>query len=270
MSNTIRQIAGKVKRVLLSTIIRDKTPETIRREQAIKLGRKMRLRKNGFIFRCDNLKPSFFIPLYKEDYIQQRILTEKKYYEYENLNYICKEWENGKVLNSINNGCILDIGTNIGNHTLYFFFECGIKKAICFEPIKSTFDILHKNVEINGLNEKVELHNVAVGEDSGRSSVSHYDKTNIGSTQISLKEDGEIPVISIDSLNISDEIKLIKIDVEGFELNVIKGCIGTIKRYKPYIMIEIQNENLDFIVSELSKFGYDYIKLGGYNYFFFT
>lgn len=242
----------------------------IRKKAARRIGRKIHLKKNNYIFCCDSISAKFYLPMYKTDYIQQRILTERKYYEKGNLDFICKKWENGKVGIDIKNGCVLDIGTNIGNHTLYFFNEVGISKAFCFEPIDSTFDILRKNIELNHLEEKVVLRNVAVGESEGLSSVKFYDKENIGSTQITTNENGNIPTISIDSLHIKDNVKLVKIDVEGFETNVIRGAIKTIEKYKPYIMIEIQNENFYYIKSELSKFGYDYMNLEGINYFFFV
>ena len=260
-TNKLKSILGYPKQV---------DPNKIRKKEARKIGKKLHLKKNNYIFCCDSIGAKFYLPMYETDYIQQRILTEKKYYEKDNLDYICKNWENGKVGNDIKNGCILDIGTNIGNHTLYFFNEAKISKAICFEPINSTFDILCKNIKLNHLEEKVDLRNMAVGEHNGLSSVKFYDKENIGSTQIAINKNGDIPIISIDSLHIEDNIKLVKIDVEGFETNVIRGAINTIRKNKPYIMIEIQDENFDFIKSELKKLGYDYMNLGGINYFFFV
>lgn len=246
------------------------SPEEIRREQALVMGKQLKLSEHDFIFHCTNLKPRFYLPLYKTDYIQQRILTEKTYYEYDALNFICKEWKDGIVQRSIQNGCILDIGANIGNHTLYFFFECDIDCAYCFEPIPSTYNILQKNIAINGLGGKTTLINAAVGANEGVASVSHYDEANIGSTQISLSESGTIPVKSIDSIGIKEHIDLIKIDVEGFEIKVIEGCLNTIERDRPYIMIEIQNENFDRIIELLSPMGYQYHQLNIVNYLFFA
>lgn len=232
-------------------------------------GRRLKLKKNNYVFHCDELKPTFYLPLYETDYIQQRILTEKCYYESSNLNYICHDWSNGQIGNSIAGNCVLDIGANIGNHTLFFFFECGINKAYCFEPVSSTFNILSKNISLNGLSDKVVLLNTAVGADEGSARIAHFDEANIGSTQIALEKVGTIPVISIDSLNIEDCIKLIKIDVEGFEVEVIRGCIKTIEQYKPYIMVEIQEENFETVESLLLPFGYQYVHIGFLNYLFY-
>lgn len=232
-------------------------------------GRQFKLKKNNYIFHCEELKPLFYLPLYRTDYIQQRIITEKCYYENANLNYICHKWGGGRIGNDIENKCVLDIGANIGNHTLFFFFECKIKKAYCFEPVTSTFNILSKNIILNGLSDKVELINAAVGAEKSTASIVHYDETNIGSTQIALGGNGKIPVVSIDSLTFDDDIKLIKIDVEGFELFVLNGCLQTIAKYKPYIMVEIQEANFKTVESLLSQHGYRHIHLDNLNYLFF-
>lgn len=248
---------------------RNQDSEMQRKMKSLAMGRKFHLEKNGYIFECSTLKPKFYLPLYKTDYIQQCILTEGNYYESLNLDYICKKWNNGKIGQTLKDGCILDIGANIGNHTLYYFFECGIKEAICFEPINSTYNILKRNVEINNIAKFTTLIKSAVGAFNGTGTVAHYDLNNIGSTQISIDETGTIPIVSVDSMDISSNIILVKIDVEGFERNVIEGCIETLKKHKPYIMIEIQSENFEYISNELSKIGYHYLQLTGINYLFY-
>lgn len=264
----IRRVHRKICK-LLHINIGGINPEKQRKKEALRIGRKINLKNNGYIFRQASLKPAFYLPLYKTDYIQQRILTENNYYESENLNYICNVWNNGQVSNEIATKTILDIGANIGNHTLFFFYECGIDKAYCFEPMMSTFEILQKNIEINNLGNKTQLINHAVGKSACKASITHYDKRNIGSTQIAIDATGTIPVVSIDSMNIQDDVKLIKIDVEGFEVNVIEGCLETIEKYKPYILIEIQNENFNAINTLLSQLDYHYEKLNIVNYFYY-
>lgn len=265
----IKRIIRKSRKIL-SRYQRNEDPAKERKKKACILGRKLRLKKNNYIYRNNALKPLFYLPFYRNDYIQQTILTEGTYYEIESLDFVFKEWENGRARKNVKGGCVLDIGANIGNHMLYFFFECEIKHAYCFEPIESTYNILKRNVEINNLENKVTLINSAVGASESLASVSFYDKTNIGATKISLENDGPIPVVSIDSLHVQDSIKLIKIDVEGFEKEVIEGCKETIAENKPYILIEIQPENFDCINMKLNDLGYQYIWLNGINYFFFV
>lgn len=267
-NNYIKKIIRRLRKVLF---LREKRQDYVKilRKKSLDEGKKQRLKHSGYIFKCNTLKPMFYLPLYKEDYIQQRILTEKNYYEYDDLDFICKRWNGGIVSQTIKDGCIVDIGANIGNHTLYFFFECEIKNAICFEPVESTYNTLQRNMEINGVVQNVTLINGAVGASVGTARISHYDISNTGSTKVTLDNTGEIFVVSIDSMSIEDDIKLVKIDVEGFEKNVIEGCMETLGKHKPYIMIEIQPENFDSISHELSKMSYRYIHINKFNYLFY-
>lgn len=162
-----------------------------------------------------------------------------------------------------------DIGANIGNHTLYFILECGAACGYAFEPVKDTFNILHKNIEINNLTDQTKLYNVGIGEKAGKSNIVRYDKDNIGGTALEISETGDIPIISVDSLEISMEIALIKIDTEGFEVNVIKGLLHTIKKYHPYIMIEIQKENFGTIKKLMYQLDYKYEKINDLDYIFY-
>lgn len=232
-----------------------------------------RIKLKNYTFTFPEIKPKFYLPFYQNDYIQKRIYQSHNYFEIDNLDYVCKKWRNGIIGKRIQGKSILDIGTNIGNHTLYFFFECQINGSYNFEPVESTLDILKKNIHLNNLSKKVHIYNVAVGQTEGKANVSSYNKDNIGATKIAPSENGSIQVISIDSLNIQETIGLVKIDVEGFEINVLKGMLSTLKKNNPYILIEITNENFNEAYSILSKIGYSYIKIDSFesyaDYLFF-
>ena len=77
------------------------------------------------------------------EYVQKKIYYEKDYYERDILDEIKK--------NIPSNSVILDIGANIGNHTVFFCKECNAKKVYAFEPVSITFEILQKNIAINNL-----------------------------------------------------------------------------------------------------------------------
>ncbi|OWV05680.1 hypothetical protein B7993_07190 [Fibrobacter sp. UWH3] len=218
----------------------------------------LKMKKNGFIFRHNNLKPAFYLPYYKKDYIQKKIISEKNYYEFSYLKDIIFNPENGPLISKISQKCILDIGANIGNHTLFFLLECNASKVICFEPIKDTFRILKKNIEINNLTSKTELNNFALGAKTDVASISYYSKENIGSTSLKSDSCGNINISSLDDLHIQDEIAFIKIDVEGFELEVVKGMRNTLVKNHPSLMIEIRHTLFKDVNCILEENGYKY------------
>ena len=215
---------------------------------------------NRYILHGVNGKSSLYLPYFRSDYIQQTIYKTVNYFEKDNLDFVCKKWNNGIISERIKNTCILDIGCNIGNHTLYYLNEGNAKFVHCFEPIEDTYRILCKNICLNKLENKTKIYNVGVGASSSMACISHYDKKNIGGTSIKIADDGDIPVISIDSLKIAN-IGLIKIDVEGFELNVLKGMTQTLKQEHPFVTIEIRDSNFEEAKGIFSNFGYQYVEI---------
>ena len=216
---------------------------------------------NGYIFRIRDINSIFYLPLVKKDYIQKEIVRTQNYYERENLDFVCKKWNEGIIGKTIESTYVLDVGANIGNHSLYYLNECKAKGVICFEPVKNTFNILKKNIEINKLNDRAKLYNVAVGCESGRAVVGQYDINNIGGTTIELNNDGNIDVVSVDNLGIQDKIGMIKMDVEGFELSALKGMYKLIERDKPFLIVEIRDKNYPDVMKMIEGLGYKYYEL---------
>ena len=123
---------------------------------------------------------------------------------------------------------ILDIGAWVGTWSMAMNQYCG--RVIAFEP-----DSLHYECLVKNTSDDIETHQLAVGAEQKMISLSEDDFTQsrrvIG--------DGTIPMINIDSLGLED-IDLIKIDVEGCEMEVLKGAENTLKNIQ-YIMIELNN-----------------------------
>ena len=104
------------------------------------------------------------------------------------------------------------------------------------------------------------LFNVGVGESHGTGQIANYSKENTGMSQLKISNDGSIPIIAIDDIKFDFVISFVKIDVEGFELSVVKGMLGTIKKYKPTLFIEIRNQFFEDICKHLMPVGYKYLK----------
>ena len=144
-------------------------------------------------------------------------------------------------LRTMRKSTMLDIGANIGNHSIYFsrFFE----KVIAFEPNPKIYRLLEinteemPNVEVknHGLSEKKEVLDFSV------------DKANWGGSRI-ICEDAEsdapasikVNVESLDDVlnDRASQIELMKIDVEGHEFSVLQGAKKTLEKHKPTILFE--------------------------------
>ena len=212
----------------------------------------------------------FFLEHISLDFLlfQKEILFNNRYYEDSYLFYATKVFKNRKKLDG---KTILDIGANIGNHSIYFAKECNAAKVISFEPISKTFEILKRNIELNNLQNIIIPYNWGIGDTYSHALASEYNLSNIGGTSLHNAYNGEIETYSIDELNIDENIALIKIDVEGFEEKVIRGALKTIEKNMPMIMVEAwENSNTIFsIIGMLYKLGYDFKQIDTDNYIFY-
>jgi len=141
-----------------------------------------------------------------------------------------------------------DVGANVGAYTLLAAGEIGAK-TISVEPIPSTFKYLSDNIAINGLAEKVQPLNIGLGNDSR---IMKFTKSL--DTVNHVATDSETDTIDV-AIKRMDDISsliptLIKIDVEGFETEVLKGAKNI-----------LSNQNLKAVIIELNGSGNRY----GYN-----
>lgn len=126
----------------------------------------------------------------------------------------------------------IDIGANVGSYTLLASGICGAKST-AIEPIQSTFELLNKNVLLNNLQNKVVLYNAGAGAALGNLVfTTDQDTTNhviIDDKQLLEGNIINVPILTIDTLIIPNTPSLIKIDVEGFETEVLKGMSATLR-----------------------------------------
>jgi FkbM family methyltransferase len=121
-----------------------------------------------------------------------------------------------------------DIGANVGSYTI---LASGVSKAesVSVEPVTSTFINLKNNVAVNNLESKVRLFNAGVGDKPGKLYFTrNHDTVNhvLAGQQPVAGETEEVNILTLDQLFAEKTPVLLKIDVEGFELSVLRGAKG--------------------------------------------
>jgi len=188
------------------------------------------------------------VPNQLEDAIQRTMVMNRDFYELEILNYLDQLISEDSV--------ILDVGANIGNHSLYWLSKRKSTFVYAFEPVPVNFEILEENIKLNTLEERVELFKVGLSNTISNGSIVKFDGRNRGGTVIEHNDIGELELVTLDSLHFTRKIDFIKIDVEGFEASVLEGGAELIKRDKPPICIEIFPDSYAKTSKILESFGY--------------
>ena len=139
-------------------------------------------------------------------------------------------------------GTYIDIGANIGQHALFAAAVVGQKGTVhAFEPIKKLSEQIRFSVEANHFTDRFKIHNLACG---AIASTAHIDinTQNIGGSKIdTTRKDSEAMIYITPADTILKEvpsIDLIKIDTEGFELEVLEGLQATLTKHTPSLIIE--------------------------------
>jgi FkbM family methyltransferase len=149
-------------------------------------------------------------------------------------------------------------GGNMGIYALEFAKEC--KNVYVFEPADENFAALALNCATV---DNIFLYKAALGNDNKPISiVNETEDKQCGAWKV--KGSGNIPTFKIDDLNL-DDVSIIHLDIEGYELFAIKGAENTIKKCQPLLSFEILNHNSNYGYSK--KELYDYVASLGYNSF---
>ncbi len=133
--------------------------------------------------------------------------------------------------------CVLDVGAHVGNHSIYLAKVAGLGVVSC-EPNAESFEFLNKSVQANRLKNRVTLHNTAVGATSGRGHSVSAAEGNSGCATFDVDSAGDVPMVCVDELKFEAPVGVIKIDVEGMELQVLQGAVKCLYRDAPYVYVE--------------------------------
>jgi len=150
------------------------------------------------------------------------------------------------------NKLFYDVGSNIGTWSILASGVVGCN-SIAIEPIKETYMQLLKNIEINKINKKVKTYNFALGGESDLVKMSN----NYGALNRVVENEEAfefVEIFKLDHIAKKQYPNLIKIDVEGYEMEVINGAEET-----------LLSQNIEAVIIELNghsiKYGYSDTKI---------
>jgi FkbM family methyltransferase len=201
--------------------------------------------------------------------ITHHIMHTQTFFEEPYLAAIVKKYPEQKV--------VLDIGANIGNHSLYFSHFFTYEHLHAFEPQPDNVALLKQNLaRFPG---KTTVHPIGLSSESKIIRLRTQDPQNYGGfitetehiLDITMPTKHEVQFETLDSFNLND-VTFIKMDVEGHELPILEGARDTIARNKPIISLENLHhaaptqiprdqhyaffESIDYILEEENVGGY--------------
>ena len=146
-----------------------------------------------------------------------------------------------------NGTTVIDVGTNIGETLLNFAKINTEGRNIGFEPVPHLYEIAKRNIALNEF-KNIELVNKGLSSTYEVLSFHDVSENNSGGTFLTRENNSDanrsVEAVRLDEFvkrNGIDNISLIKIDVEGFEMEVLKGASATLHSFKPVLFVEIDN-----------------------------
>lgn len=157
---------------------------------------------------------------------------------------------------------VVEVGANIGAHTVPLAKLAGAHGHVhAFEPQPVIFQNLCANIALNSLL-NVHTYSQAAGSANGRAALPAVDYTKPGNFGgIELQHQGQgitVPVVRLDDILIDlPRLRLLKLDVEGWEQSVLEGAPNLIARHRPIIYLE--NDRIDqsqSLIEHIQTLGY--------------
>jgi FkbM family methyltransferase len=208
-----------------------------------------------------NRAPCYFLPAHNHDYYVKHGLFESGLIEW------CKQFCNP-------NSVFLDIGAHTGTYAISL--ASFAKKVYAFEPQRMTYYALCGGVALSNMN-NIDCINYGLGSDDqvGTQTLNLVSADGGGSTlqkvQCEIIGKERVEVRRLDDMQIQGPISFIKMDIEGNELNAIKGGVETLRRNNyPRILFESNCENVE-LFKFIQDLGYKIISVSGtFNMFLAT
>lgn len=205
--------------------------------------------RNGKSMRIDKHGLTYFIVLYysklkvidiNDETLQfefdgRRLTIHGRNYADLKTSFVDQDYD---VLN-VNSQTVIDVGANVGDTPIYFALR-GAKRVIAFEPFPTLYYLAKRNVEENGLSDKITLVNAGCGKD-GTVRIKPDQQANSGSKLVDQSEGIEIPTYSLNTIvekfNVEDR-SVLKVDCEGCEYDLIGNASEDVLKKFNQMIIE--------------------------------
>jgi len=177
--------------------------------------------------------------------------------------------------NSQKSVCI-DVGANIGNHTLYFaqFFN----KIYSFEPHPETFELLKFNVRKS---KNVKVFQFGLSNNNDEMIIAHDQYASYGACSLrnkaAIRSEKETDAFNVQvkkfddffkDINEESNIAFVKLDVQNHELNALQGMQKALEHHSPIICFEQHPKQFDYFGKEISSKTINFLKDNEYSYFY--
>jgi FkbM family methyltransferase len=189
-----------------------------------------------------------------------------------------KTWESAELSllekNIKPNSLFLDVGSNFGWYSIHIAKDKNVD-VVAFEPSTVSFKSLVKNIRRNNLSDKIKAYKLGLGDKNKKGKLTknfflgnHIETKNETGKKIASET---IQVITLDEFVLNNKISkigAIKCDIEGSEIFMLKGACKTLRKFKPILLLEIQQEwterfeySAEEIFSFLQDLGYTYFRV---------
>lgn len=191
-----------------------------------------------------------------------RFITRPQSLDFQYINY-AYELHIKKFIEKEQFNVFIDAGACLGEYNIWLGAQG--KRCIAFEPVRESFEMIQQNIELNNLEDFVTAYNYGLGS---KKSIEHFEKNSINpgankkvnvaavnTEQFEIRSlDQELPFLH---LNKNDRV-IMKIDVEGMEVDTIKGAAQFIKHFGNIVLIIEEkfsgSSNIKRTLGEIAQF----------------
>ena len=148
----------------------------------------------------------------------------------------------------------IDVGGHIGFFTMQMAAAVGPEgRVYAFEPLEANADLLERSITENGFGGRVRFQRAAVGAAPGTATLTFPAETlnsggayllRGGCAPLAGNRTSEVPLVALDALDLRRPVRVIKMDVEGAEPQVLRGAARILKEDRPVILSELHPTQL--------------------------